>query len=370
MAVLTNGYNVQLNQVTNNGTPKPLYPITRAKDVILADGDVLETVIGDIEGALDDIETNYVEKAWLGVNSNAEAGVTGVATLDENGQLVDGQLKTATSSVKGGVKITDTFKADASGDASDVAASEILVRSVKTIADNATPQSWLGVASNSTSGVTGVATLDTDGKVPSSQLPSYVDDVIEVAAVGTNVETGVVETLYYDVEKTQPVTPESGKIYINTNTNITYRWGGTVYAVVATDLALGETASTAYRGDRGKIAYDHAMNLLPNGDPATNTNPHGTTKTDVGLGNVDDISQEGLKANIMTDDNIIDALGYTPLDTNAYVDVNGNDGIVTSADYQSFKNMQEIIISTNSQSHTFASGNGIWVEVVSDDANP
>ena len=46
-------------------------------------------------------------------------------------------------------------------------------------------------------------------------------------------------------------------------------------------LALGETSSTAYRGDRGKMAYDHSQ---------TTGNPHGTTKTDIGLGNVDNTS--------------------------------------------------------------------------------
>ena len=53
------------------------------------------------------------------------------------------------------------------------------------------------------------------------------------------------------------------------------------YVVMSSSLALGETSSTAYRGDRGKIAYDHSQ--------ATG-NPHGTTKADIGLGNVDNTS--------------------------------------------------------------------------------
>lgn len=48
-------------------------------------------------------------------------------------------------------------------------------------------------------------------------------------------------------------------------------------------LTLGETSSTAYRGDRGKIAYDHTLS-------AAGTNPHGTTKSDVGLGNVPNVA--------------------------------------------------------------------------------
>lgn len=88
----------------------------------------------------------------------------------------------------------------------------------------------------------GVAELDTNGKVLSSQLPSYVDDVVE-----------------YATKNDFPATGESGKIYLAINTNLTYRWGGTEYVEISPSLALGETADTAYRGDRGKIAYEHAI---------------------------------------------------------------------------------------------------------------
>ena len=88
----------------------------------------------------------------------------------------------------------------------------------------------------------GVAELDANGKVPSSQLPSYVDDVVEYASISAF-----------------PATGESGKIYIALDTNKTYRWTGSVYVEISPSLALGETSSTAYRGDRGKIAYDHSQ---------------------------------------------------------------------------------------------------------------
>lgn len=100
------------------------------------------------------------------------------------------------------------------------------------------------------------------GKIPASQLPSYVDDVIEVV-------------LFTDL----PAEGEAGKIYVVKNTNLTYRWTGTDYIEISKSLAIGETDSTAYRGDRGKLAYDHSM--------ITAGNPHGTTKAHVGLGNVD-----------------------------------------------------------------------------------
>ena len=87
----------------------------------------------------------------------------------------------------------------------------------------------------------GVAELDANGLVPSSQLPSYVDDIIEVADYAH-----------------LPITGESGKIYVTLDTNLTYRWSGSEYVEVSKSLALGETPSTAYRGDRGRDAYNHA----------------------------------------------------------------------------------------------------------------
>lgn len=104
----------------------------------------------------------------------------------------------------------------------------------------------------------GVASLDETGKVPSAQLPSYVDDVVE-----------------YDTKDNFPVTGESGKIYIAKDTNLTYRWSGSGYVEISPSLALGETSSTAYPGDKGKVAYDHSQ--IKTG------NPHGTTLNDFGV---------------------------------------------------------------------------------------
>ena len=93
----------------------------------------------------------------------------------------------------------------------------------------------------------GVATLNENGVIPSSQLPSYVDDVLE-----------------YESSAEFPVTGESGKIYVDLLTNKTYRWGGSDYVEISESLALGETSSTAYAGNKGKATTDafnaHAAN--------------------------------------------------------------------------------------------------------------
>ena len=81
------------------------------------------------------------------------------------------------------------------------------------------------------------------GKVPASQLPSYVSDVAEYASLANF-----------------PATGESNKIYVSQNDNKTYRWGGSAYVEISASLALGETAATAFRGDHGKAAYDHSQN--------------------------------------------------------------------------------------------------------------
>lgn len=87
----------------------------------------------------------------------------------------------------------------------------------------------------------GLAELDANGVVPASQLPSFVDDVLE-----------------YSSASAFPSTGETGKIYVATDTNLTYRWSGTQYTEISQSLALGTTSSTAYRGDLGAIAYAHA----------------------------------------------------------------------------------------------------------------
>ena len=97
----------------------------------------------------------------------------------------------------------------------------------------------------------GVAELDSAGKVLASQLPSFVDDVVE----------GYLNSgkMYMDAAHTTAIVGEPGKIYIDLHTSKTYRWSGSAYAVISDTIALGETSGTAYRGDRGKTAYEHSQ---------------------------------------------------------------------------------------------------------------
>ena len=89
----------------------------------------------------------------------------------------------------------------------------------------------------------GLAELDENGLVPTSQLPSFVDDVVEYSGISQF-----------------PAEGQSGKIYVDLSDNKTYRWSGTTYVEISPSIALGNTSSTAFRGDYGQIAYTHAVN--------------------------------------------------------------------------------------------------------------
>lgn len=114
----------------------------------------------------------------------------------------------------------------------------------------------------------GVAGLDSTGKVPSTQLPSYVDDVIDlINFVYSNPTSGMtIGNKYYNTTSKKiftatstsagvESTPEAGKIYINIATNKTYRWSGSTMAEISASLALGTTSTTAFRGDYGNTLY-------------------------------------------------------------------------------------------------------------------
>lgn len=112
----------------------------------------------------------------------------------------------------------------------------------------------------------GYAPLDANSKVPAANLPAYVDDIIEGTLTNSTTFTASGNTGVPD----GVVTPAANVIYVDTTSNMQYRWGGSSYVAMNGSLALGETSVTAYRGDRGKTAYDHSQ--INDG-----SNPHGTT---------------------------------------------------------------------------------------------
>ena len=104
--------------------------------------------------------------------------------------------------------------------------------------------------------ITSVNASAITGTIAAANLPSFVDDVLEgyYGSDGVFYQHLDTSTRKYS----DAYTGESGKIYVNLNDNKTYRWSGSAYVVISETIALGETASTAYRGDRGAAAYNHA----------------------------------------------------------------------------------------------------------------
>ena len=133
---------------------------------------------------------------------------------------------------------------------------------VKKVSNNVESIDWvtivasdIGAIPSTDKGVAGgVATLDANtGKVPPSQLPSYVDDVVE----------GYYNTIdgkfYEESTYTTEITAETGKIYISLDTDKSYRWSGSTFVAICDPLALGTTHDDAYYGDLGNTAYLHSQ---------------------------------------------------------------------------------------------------------------
>lgn len=102
------------------------------------------------------------------------------------------------------------------------------------------------------------------GRVPSSQLPAFAEGMEN-----------------FPTEADFPPVGNPNTIYVAEDTGLPYRWSGSVYIQIQAGVQLGETVNTAYRGDRGKTAYDHV---------SATDNPHQVSKTQVGLSNVDNTS--------------------------------------------------------------------------------
>ena len=221
--------------------------------------------------------TNWVEETSQGhalSDSTPEANGTGAAGTSTSVSRADHVHPTDTSRASATDLSTHTSN---TSNPHSVTKSQVGLSDVTN--DAQVKRSEMGVAN-------GVATLDNDGKVPSSQLPSYVDDVIDLqGGLRDEAPTGtiIVGAKYYNTTTKKICTktssgwdtanPEKDKIYVDNQTDKTYRWSGSAMVEISASLALGETSSTAYRGDRGKTAYDHSQ---------ASGNPHGTTAAQVG----------------------------------------------------------------------------------------
>ena len=186
--------------------------------------------------------------------------------------------------------------------------------------------------------------LDATSKIPSNYLPSFVDSVMEYLNI----------TAF-------PAKGESAKIYVAKDTNKTYRWSGSTYVEISASLALGETATTAYPGNKGKSAYDHSLK--------TSGNPHNVTLSDLGVsaskGELNFV--KGVKINIQTQ--IDEKANKADIaKTASYGSATGDISFYKISDFGNWgggtwylKNFSMLI--------TSRAGETIWVSVAADDSN-
>lgn len=224
--------------------------------VFTNDGDIADSGISkDVVPSTVSVSNKLLVASDISSKANKVVGATSgdLAELDADGDLVDSGKKL--SDLQG--KLTD-------GNGIDIDASNNISLDLTYL--TASKVGYIPATEKGSNN--GVAELDSAGKVPSSQLPSYVDDVIE-----GYLDSGI---FYEDNAHTIPITPESGKIYVDITTNTTYRWSGTAYVQISESLALGTTHTTAFYGDYGQTAYNHSQ--ITNG-----SNPHNTTADNVNL---------------------------------------------------------------------------------------
>jgi hypothetical protein len=266
------------------------YVVANMSDVQAVVDTVAGLTIADIAGLQDALDALSTDKADKTTAISAGNGLTGGGDLSANRTVTLGTPSTLTGST------TNSVTADSHTHAITVTKADVGLSNVDNTSDLNKPissatQTALNLkVDNSALGVAnGVATLDSGGKVPTTQLPSFVDDVLEFASLASF-----------------PATGETGKIYVAIDTNKTYRWSGTAYIYItsgAVDSVAGKTGVvTLVKADVGLSNVDNtsdlnkpissatqtALNLKANlsspsltGTPTAPTAPVGTNSTQI-----------------------------------------------------------------------------------------
>lgn len=235
------------------------------------------TIKGGIKGTYEEMATSKISNLTA-----ITANVTG--TLTVNGTDISTTLNNKQNKLTAGGNIaidatTNKISVKSNpGFESMTANIAYIVELDSALTDDITVNKDLKVVGTITQNGSKLATLDSTGKVPSSQLPSFVDDVIEGYYYNSK--------FYKESTHTTEVTGETGKIYVDLTTEKTYRWSGTAYVEISASLALGETSSTAYPGNKGKTALETANSALAKANTNTSnittlTNTINTTKSDI-----------------------------------------------------------------------------------------
>lgn len=267
---------------TNDGEPTW---VKLAKFSDLAAGDFGDMHARDYDtdgnGSVDKADTlKNSDGSFLSVN---DANTDGLWTAGKTNQTITEGLALKADKADTYTKSDVDGKLDLKANAAEVynkgeVDGFIAVKADKTELDNYILLTQKGTAD-------GVATLDSSGKIPTSQLPSYVSDVVEA-----------------ENKEAFPSEGEASKIYVAKDTNKTYRWSGSQYVEISASIALGETSETAYAGDKGKQNAENITTLQ--GKVSTIEGTIGGLKA---LAYKDTVSSTEIDANAVTTEKIADA---------------------------------------------------------------
>ena len=365
---LESGNDFIIQQIVS-GKSTPFYPVTKTSLVKDSLGNTVDDIISGLA------------KANHGNHVPDYSGETTSSLKFLRNDNTWATIQNASTSQKGVVQLSDATNSSSSSTAATSKAVKSIADTVSSLSTNmdSTYVKGTRVGAATANGVVGIATLDANGLVPSSQLPSYVDDVVEVT-VAADLKSAT-------DSNSSKVTPESGKIYVNAvgdnANNKCYRWSGTQFVEISSSLALGTTSSTAFRGDYGQTAYQHSQANHARTDAtkteasSTNgyikingtetvvythpagTNPHGTTKSDVGLDKVENKSASEI-INTLTASIITTKLGYTPQNSDTFATSSQN-GVMSKTYAAKLDKCQEIEITSSTPTIT----NGIVFKVLS-----
>ena len=223
------------------------------KDYILKDGKfVVKTSEVIVDSALSTTSLNPVQNKVItnALNSKQNSLVSGtsIKTINSVSLLGSGNINIPVITVDSATSSTSTNPLQ----------NRVITASITDINTKLTP---ISTAWNKKNTANGLLVLDTAGLVPSSNLPSYVDDVLDVYATYDQSATGTISNvkLYTDSSKTIAVVPETGKIYIDVSSGkppYQFRWSGTAYVTLNTGgLIIGTISGTAFDGGKGQELY-------------------------------------------------------------------------------------------------------------------
>lgn len=202
------------------------------------------------------LKTEFVYVDGIGwVDSLAQGNYKFTGSFVVDGNNVS--LKEATEDTLGGVKLAS--KLDITNGTNNVVPAYLLNN---TLADYLKADQK-GVPN-------GLATLDADGVIPANQLPSFVDDVVELVKVGIEPETLENGQLYYNKEQnviytaidgiwTDPQAPQTGKIYVSLEDNNSYRFGGTTLVQIGADKLLSYTEDIIGDDTTTRFTIEHGL---------------------------------------------------------------------------------------------------------------